>query len=73
MNMESQRAVHGAQLPSRGNPPFECLRHYFFDAVAAMQHCSFTVTEVLRDLCDDPEWLEQVTRHLPTERAAAPA
>ncbi len=53
---------------SRGNPPFENLRHYFFDAggdmllaffempkgakqkgdrdaLAAMQHCSFAVTE----------------------------
>ena len=96
--------VHALRVPpgvgvgpgNRGNPPFENLRHYFFDAggdtlvaffempkgaksagdrdaLAAMQHCSFTVTEVLRDLCDNPEWLEQVTRHLPTERAAAPA
>ena len=150
--------VHALRVPpgtSRGNPPFECLRHYFFDAggdtllaffelpkgakpqgdrdaVAAMQHCSFTVTEEafeqmqkrlqdagikilgpihvgsgstsiyfldpngirleftcqtgdgadvrvverwtqaredtlaeLRLLCDDQEWLDRVTRHLP--------
>jgi len=68
--------VHALKVPpgvgigpgNRGNPPFENLRHYFFDAggdtmvaffempkgekqigdrnaLAAMQHCSFTVTE----------------------------
>lgn len=68
--------VHALRVPpgvgvgpgNRGNPPFENLRHYFFDAggdtlvaffempkgakqqgdrdaLAAMQHCSFTVTE----------------------------
>ena len=68
--------VHALKVPpglgtgpgNRGNPPFENLRHYFFDAggdtlvaffempkgakqaadrdaIAAMQHCSFTVTE----------------------------
>ena len=58
----------GAGPGNRGNPPFENLRHYFFDAggdtlvaffempkgakqpgdrdaLAAMQHCSFTLTE----------------------------
>ena len=58
----------GAGPGNRGNPPFENVRHYFFDAggdtlvaffempkgakqqgdrdaLAAMQHCSFTVTE----------------------------
>jgi len=58
----------GTGAGNRGNPPFENLRHYFFDAggdsllaffelpkgakdqgdrnaVAAMQHCSFAVTE----------------------------
>ena len=69
--------VHALKVPpgvgvgpgNRGNPPFENLRHYFFDAggdcllaffempkgakergdrdaLAAMQHCSFAVTEV---------------------------
>ena len=158
--------VHALRVPpgvSRGNPPFERLRHYFFDvggdtllaffelpkdakvvgdrnAVAAMQHCSFTVTEErfdtvhqrlkdaglaiigpinvgaesisiyfedpngirleftcqagdgsdvrvverwtqtkdetleeLRSLCDDPDWLHEVTCHLPAERSAMPA
>ncbi len=68
--------VHALKVPpgvgtgagNRGNPPFENLRHYFFDAggdnlvaffelprgakpqadrnaVAAMQHCSFTTTQ----------------------------
>lgn len=68
--------VHALKVPpgvgvgpgNRGNPPFENLRHYFFDAggdtlvaffempkgakqrgdrdaLAAMQHCSFTLTE----------------------------
>lgn len=68
--------VHALKVPpglgtgpgNRGNPPFENLRHYFFDAggdsllaffempkgakdkadrdaIAAMQHCSFAVTE----------------------------
>ena len=68
--------VHALRVPpgvgtgagNRGNPPFENLRHYFFDAggdtllaffelprgakqigdrnaLAAMQHCAFTVTE----------------------------
>jgi catechol 2,3-dioxygenase-like lactoylglutathione lyase family enzyme len=68
--------VHALKVPpglgtgpgNRGNPPFENLRHYFFDAggdclvaffempkgakqqgdrdaLAAMQHCSFTITE----------------------------
>ena len=68
--------VHALRVPpgvgvgpaNRGNPPFENLRHYFFDvggdtmvaffempkgakqigdrdALAAMQHCSFTVTQ----------------------------
>jgi catechol 2,3-dioxygenase-like lactoylglutathione lyase family enzyme len=68
--------VHALRVPpgvgvgpgNRGNPPFENLRHYFFDAggdslvaffeipkgakpqadrnaIAAMQHCSFTTTE----------------------------
>ncbi|MEO7241556.1 MAG: VOC family protein [Variovorax sp.] len=68
--------VHARKVPpgvgvgagNRGNPPFENLRHYFFDAggdtlvaffempkgakqqgdrdaLAAMQHCSFTVSE----------------------------
>ena len=68
--------VHALKVPpgvgvgpaNRGNPPFENLRHYFFDvggdtllaffempkgakqqgdrnALAAMQHCAFTVTE----------------------------
>ena len=68
--------VHALKVPpglgvgpaNRGNPPFENLRHYFFDAggdtmvaffemprgakeagdrdaLAAMQHCSFTATE----------------------------
>lgn len=63
--------VHAFKVPpgtSRGNPPFERIRHYFFDAggdtllgffelpkgakpkgdrnaIAAMQHCSFTTTE----------------------------
>lgn len=68
--------VHALKVPpglgtgagNRGNPPFENLRHYFFDAggdtmvaffempkgakdkgdrdaIAAMQHCSFTTTE----------------------------
>lgn len=68
--------VHALKVPpglgtgtgNRGNPPFENLRHYFFDAggdtmvaffempkgakdkgdrdaIAAMQHCSFTATE----------------------------
>ena len=58
----------GSGAANRGNPPFENLRHYFFDAggdnllaffempkgakpkgdrdaIAAMQHCSFTATE----------------------------
>ena len=58
----------GTGLGNRGNPPFENLRHYFFDAggdvlvaffelpkgakpmgdrdaLAAMQHCSFAITE----------------------------
>jgi catechol 2,3-dioxygenase-like lactoylglutathione lyase family enzyme len=68
--------IHALKVPpgvgtgpgNRGNPPFENLRHYFFDAggdtlvaffempkgakpkgdrdaLAAMQHCSFTTTE----------------------------
>lgn len=76
--------VHALKVPpglgtgagNRGNPPFENLRHYFFDAggdsllaffeipkgakdkadrdaIAAMQHCSFAVTEErFRQLCD---------------------
>lgn len=76
--------VHALKVPpglgtgpgNRGNPPFENLRHYFFDAggdsmvaffempkgakamadrdaIAAMQHCSFAVTEArFRGLCD---------------------
>ncbi len=75
--------VHALKVPpglgtgpgNRGNPPFENLRHYFFDAggdclvaffeipkgakgqvdrdaIAAMQHCSFAVTqERFRHLC----------------------
>jgi len=75
--------VHALKVPpglgtgpgNRGNPPFENLRHYFFDAggdclvaffemprgakekgdrdaIAAMQHCSFAVTEArFQDLC----------------------
>lgn len=75
--------VHALKVPpglgtgpgNRGNPPFENLRHYFFDAggdtllaffempkgakqkgdrdaLAAMQHCSFTVTqERFEQLC----------------------
>lgn len=75
--------VHALKVPpglgtgsgNRGNPPFENLRHYFFDmggdsllaffelpkgakgkgdrdAVAAMQHCSFAVTEQrFHELC----------------------
>lgn len=72
--------VHALRVPpgvgvgpgNRGNPPFENLRHYFFDAggdslvaffeipkgakpqadrnaIAAMQHCSFTTTETQFD------------------------
>lgn len=161
--------VHALKVPpglgtgtgNRGNPPFENLRHYFFDAggdtmvaffempkgakdkgdrdaIAAMQHCSFTATEErfnqllerlksadvpiigpipvgagtwsvyfmdpngirlefswqeadgddvrvverwtqtrdealseLTSLSSDKAWLEQVTQHLPTQRAAA--
>ena len=76
--------VHALKVPpglgtgagNRGNPPFENLRHYFFDAggdcllaffeipknakgkadrdaIAAMQHCSFAVTqERFELLCD---------------------
>jgi catechol 2,3-dioxygenase-like lactoylglutathione lyase family enzyme len=76
--------VHALKVPpglgtgpgNRGNPPFENLRHYFFDAggdclvaffeipegakdkadrdaIAAMQHCSFAVTEQrFHVLCD---------------------
>ncbi|MEO8856475.1 MAG: VOC family protein [Burkholderiaceae bacterium] len=76
--------VHALKVPpgvgvgpgNRGNPPFENLRHYFFDlggddmlaffelpkgakpeadrnALAAMQHCSFTVTEErFREVCE---------------------
>ncbi len=76
--------VHALKVPpglgtgpaNRGNPPFENLRHYFFDAggdsllaffeipkgakdkadrdaIAAMQHCSFAVTEArFSVLCD---------------------
>lgn len=76
--------VHALKVPpglgtgpgNRGNPPFENLRHYFFDAggdslvaffempkgakdkgdrdaIAAMQHCSFAVTELrFHELCD---------------------
>ena len=78
--------VHALRVPpgvgvgpaNRGNPPFENLRHYFFDvggdtmvaffempkgakqigdrdALAAMQHCSFTVTQ---------ERFEQLTQRL---------
>jgi len=75
--------VHALKVPpglgtgpgNRGNPPFENLRHYFFDAggdslvaffempkgakdqgdrdaIAAMQHCSFAVTEQrFHELC----------------------
>jgi catechol 2,3-dioxygenase-like lactoylglutathione lyase family enzyme len=75
--------VHALKVPpglgtgpgNRGNPPFENLRHYFFDmggdsllaffempkgakdkgdrdALAAMQHCSFAVTEAhFHSLC----------------------
>jgi len=75
--------VHALKVPpglgtgagNRGNPPFENLRHYFFDAggdsllaffeipkgakdkadrdaIAAMQHCSFAVTEErFKQLC----------------------
>lgn len=161
--------IHALKVPpgvgvgpaNRGNPPFENLRHYFFDAggdtlvaffempkgakqagdrdaIGAMQHCSFTTTEEnfaqilerlkaaqlpiigpinvgvdtysiyfmdpngirleysyqaddgddvrvverwtqteeealneLRTLSDDPDWLAQVTEHLPKRRAAA--
>ncbi|MBI2729046.1 MAG: VOC family protein [Polaromonas sp.] len=161
--------VHALKVPpglgtgtgNRGNPPFENLRHYFFDAggdtmvaffempkgakekgdrdaIAAMQHCSFTSTQErfnqllerlksadvpiigpipvgagtwsvyfmdpngirlefswqeddgedvrvverwtqtrdealaeLASLSSDKAWLEQVTQHLPTQRAAA--
>lgn len=161
--------VHALKVPpglgtgtgNRGNPPFENLRHYFFDAggdtmvaffempkgakdkgdrdaIAAMQHCSFATTEErfnqllerlksadvpiigpipvgagtwsvyfmdpngirlefswqeadgddvrvverwtqtrdealseLTSLSSDKAWLEQVTQHLPTQRAAA--
>ncbi len=161
--------VHALKVPpglgtgagNRGNPPFENLRHYFFDAggdtmvaffempkgakdkgdrdaLAAMQHCSFTATEErfkqlldrlkaegipligpipvgagtwsvyffdpngirlefswqeedgddikvvqrwtqtrdealaeLKSLSSDKAWLDQVTQHLPTQRAAA--
>lgn len=161
--------VHALKVPpglgtgagNRGNPPFENLRHYFFDAggdtmvaffempkgakdkgdrdaIAAMQHCSFTTTEErfnellarlraadvaiigpipvgagtwsvyfmdpngirlefswqeedgddvrvverwtqtrdealaeLSSLSGDKAWLDQVTQHLPTQRAAA--
>ncbi len=161
--------VHALKVPpglgtgtgNRGNPPFENLRHYFFDAggdtmvaffempkgakekgdrdaIAAMQHCSFTATQErfnqllerlksadvpiigpipvgagtwsvyfmdpngirlefswqeddgedvrvverwtqtrdealaeLASLSSDKAWLEQVTQHLPTQRAAA--
>jgi catechol 2,3-dioxygenase-like lactoylglutathione lyase family enzyme len=160
--------IHALKVPpgvgvgpgNRGNPPFENLRHYFFDAggdtlvaffempkgakqagdrdaIGAMQHCSFTTTEKhfseiverlkaaqvpligpinvgvdtysiyfmdpngirleysyqaddgedvrvierwtqteeealneLRTLSDDPDWLAQVTEHLPKRRAA---
>jgi catechol 2,3-dioxygenase-like lactoylglutathione lyase family enzyme len=76
--------VHALKVPpglgtgagNRGNPPFENLRHYFFDAggdsllaffeipkgakgradrdaIAAMQHCSFAVTEArFHGLCE---------------------
>ena len=162
--------VHALRVPpgvgtgagNRGNPPFENLRHYFFDAggdcmvaffemprgakgahdrdaIGAMQHCSFTTTQAqfeilhrrlqaqgvpligpvhvgertwsvyffdpngirlefswqeadgedvhvverwtqtradaqaeLRSLCDDPAWLEAVTRHLPDRREPVP-
>ncbi len=161
--------VHALKVPpglgtgagNRGNPPFENLRHYFFDAggdtmvaffempkgakdkgdrdaIAAMQHCSFTTTEQrfnqllerlksadvpiigpipvgagtwsvyfmdpngirlefswqeedgdnvrvverwtqtrdealaeLKSLSSDTAWLDRVTHHLPTQRAAA--
>ena len=77
VNVLGMPLVHALKVPpgvgvgpaNRGNPPFENLRHYFFDAggdtmvaffempkgaktrgdrdaLAAMQHCSFTVTEV---------------------------
>lgn len=65
------RLIHAMKVPpgtSRGNPPFENLRHYFFDmgndstlaffelpkaakpqgdrdAVGAMQHCAFSVSD----------------------------
>jgi catechol 2,3-dioxygenase-like lactoylglutathione lyase family enzyme len=65
------RLIHALKVPpgtSRGNPPFENLRHYFFDmgndstlaffelpkgakpqgdrdAVGAMQHCAFSVSD----------------------------
>lgn len=65
------RLIHAIKVPpgtSRGNPPFENLRHYFFDmgndstlaffeipkgakekgdrdAIAAMQHCAFSVSD----------------------------
>ncbi|MDB5964220.1 MAG: glyoxalase/bleomycin resistance protein/dioxygenase [Polaromonas sp.] len=76
VNVLGMPLVHALKVPpgvgvgpaNRGNPPFENLRHYFFDAggdtmvaffempkgaktlgdrdaLAAMQHCSFTVTE----------------------------
>ena len=75
-NVLGMPLVHALKVPpglgvgpaNRGNPPFENLRHYFFDAggdtmiaffempkgakdigdrdaLAAMQHCSFTATE----------------------------
>jgi catechol 2,3-dioxygenase-like lactoylglutathione lyase family enzyme len=77
VNVLGMPLVHALKVPpgvgvgpaNRGNPPFENLRHYFFDAggdamvaffempkgakdkgdrdaLAAMQHCSFTTTEV---------------------------
>ena len=76
INVLGMPLVHALKVPpgvgvgpaNRGNPPFENLRHYFFDAggdtmvaffempkgakekgdrdaLAAMQHCSFTTTE----------------------------
>ena len=76
VNVLGMPLVHALKVPpglgvgpaNRGNPPFENLRHYFFDAggdtmvaffempkgakgpgdrdaLAAMQHCSFTATE----------------------------
>jgi catechol 2,3-dioxygenase-like lactoylglutathione lyase family enzyme len=76
VNVLGMPLVHALKVPpgvgvgpaNRGNPPFENLRHYFFDAggdsmvaffempkgakdkgdrdaLAAMQHCSFTTTE----------------------------